>query len=97
MAPPWLTIGYLRVFLEAGCGCVVGVSGERKTVAAGLLLDGVDGSDGGATVPLAAAMANLTSPLSSGGVISTSCCCACAAARESSVEGSGLSLSKDGC
>ena len=73
--------GYVSVFLEAGCCCcwaaaalVVGVSGERKTVEVGseaaeaAVCAAVVGVDSLA----AATAAALTSPLSSGGVISTS-------------------------
>ena len=75
-------VGYVSVFLEAGCCCccwaaalVVGVSGERKTVEVGseaaeaaVVCAAAIGVDSLA----AATAAALTSPLSSGGVISTS-------------------------
>ena len=74
-------VGYVSVFLEAGCCCccwaaalVVGVSGERKTVEVGseaaeaAVCAAAVGVDSLATATVAA----LTSPLSSGGVISTS-------------------------
>ena len=73
--------GYVSVFLEAGCCCccwaaalVVGVSGERKTVEVGS--EAAEAAVCAAAVGVdslaAATAAALTSPLSSGGVISTS-------------------------
>ena len=75
-------VGYVSVFLEAGCCCccwaaaalVVGVSGERKTVEVGS--EAAEAAVCAAAVGVdslaAATAAALTSPLSSGGVISTS-------------------------
>ena len=67
-------VGYVSVFLEAGCCCwaaafVVGVSGERKTVEVGSEAETAVCAVGVDSLTAAAA---LTSPLSSGGVISTS-------------------------
>ena len=71
-------VGYVSVFLEAGCCCwaaafVVGVSGERKTVEVGSEDEAVVCATVGVASLAAATAAALTSPLSSGGVISTSC------------------------